>query len=47
MGGKKEQEINNENGKERMKEENRKKKDVWNQIHSCFGRAGTRQYEEV
>jgi hypothetical protein len=32
---------------ERMKEENGKKKDVWDQIHSCFGRAGTRQYEEV
>jgi hypothetical protein len=47
MGGKKEQEINNKNGKERMKEEKGKKKDVWDQIHGCYGRAGTRQYEAV
>lgn len=38
MGGKAEQDINNKNGKERMKEGNGKKKDIWDQTHRCYSR---------
>jgi hypothetical protein len=46
MEGKKEQEIN-KTGKERIKEENGKKKDVRDQMRSYYGRACTRKYEAV